>query len=275
MLKRFAVMGGALSGGLLICAGDARASDTFTLTNDSRTATLSGFVNWQNANPDNFCVTGPWPKSDGAGFNFTPGSSGSIELTRNPVSACFGSIPTQGGFISAPATRAAGQWTFSPDDPILGYASLTCGLTQPPQAPRLTAKVNGLTCTVTDAAATSAGSFVSSAAPVRSGRAVVLVQHFPGRSAARGAPAAKPASLRERYEIVFGDPERRTHGRRQATVVFGSPRTVEVPLSSSVREKVREKGFARVLATLRPIDGSGRGHRTTLTVIRDRPSLPF
>ena len=259
----------ALAAGLLLSAPSASASDTFGLDNDSKVATLSGYSLWGKGNTINAeCRTGPFPGPTENQFFFNPGDSGSITLSQNPFSKCPHFInPLTQNDITSPYL-SAGTWFWIADDPFIGYAHLTCQTVGQYGSQLIYAQVDGLTCTFADSTGASAGSFTSSAVPIRDGDGVALVQHFPSSAATPNADSA-------RYEIVIrrkGD----VHGREQETLVSGRARKVEVDLSRELRERVAEKGFVKVKAILRRVDGAaGSGHRTTLTVGEDQSSLPF
>ena len=266
----FAAVLGALACGLLF-APSASASDTFTLTNGSRQATLTGVSNWRAPDvvgPQSLegCRSGPFPALDSTAYTFRPGDSGSVTLSQDPFSSCPGALDTQSFNLIRQSQFGNGWW--APVDPLIGFAVLTCGV--PGQNPVLvTSRVDELTCTISDTAATASASFVSSAAPVRNGDAVALVQHFPGS-------ARRAGSVQGLHEITLRDRKGHVNGRKRAMLVSGRPRRVHVALSRALRRKVAKRGFSKVEATLKRIDGKpGTGHRATLVVMRDSPSLPF
>ena len=268
-LFRLAAVLGALAAGLLVSAPVASASDTFSLDNDSKVATLSGYSLWGKGNTVNAeCRTGPFPGPTETQFTFNPGATGSITLSQNPFSKCPSGInPLSQNEISSPYLTA-GTWFWIANDPFVGYASLVCQTVGQYGSQLISMQVNGLTCTVTDSEGGSAGSFSSSAVPIRDGEGVALVQHVPRSAATPNADSA-------RYEIVIrrkGD----VHGREQATIVSGRARKVEIPVSDELQERVDERGFVEVKAILKRVDGvPGSGHRTTLTLGEDHKSLPF
>ena len=94
-------------------------------------------------------------------------------------------------------------------------------------------------------------SSTSSAAPVRDGKAVAFVQHFPGKKA--GAKKGEPPSS-GRYALTLrADGE--MVGTTKAKIVAGHGRKVRIPISRTLRAKVKKKGHVKVSATLKRIDG--------------------
>ena len=266
--SRLVAVLGAVAVGLLLSAPSASASDTFSLENDSKVATLFGISLWGKGNTINSeCRTGPFPGPTEDGFTFNPGATGSITLSQNPFSKCPDFInPLIDNSIESPYLMG-GTWIWIADDPFVGDASLSCETAGQYGSQLVSSRVDGLTCTLTDAASET-GSFSSSAVPIRDGEGVALVQHVPNT-------AATPTADSARYEIVIrrkGD----VHGRKQATIVSGRARKVELPVSDELRERVDERGFVKVKAILRRVDGvPGSGHRTTLKLMEDHSSLPF
>ncbi len=253
---------------------DAAASDTFVLDDKSSVASLQGVSDYtgpeQNGPQDlTGCTTGPFPGPSGTAYEFKPGDRGTIELTRdlfNPF--CPSNIDPQSFSVSTPAPNGGGYW--APLDPLIGSATLTCGINGN-SSPTVTASVDGLTCTVADAASAPAASFVSSAAPLRGNAAVALVQHFPDSSTPAGADP-----VRGRHQITIRDAHGKVHGRSRKLLVAGQPRTVRVPLSRTLRKRVVKRGTVEVKATLKRIDGKpGTGDRATLVVLADDSHLPF
>ncbi len=264
---------GALAAGLLLPAASASASDTFSLVNDSKVATLIGTSLWGKGHTmPAKCRTGPFPGPTLTSFTFNPGGRGSITLSRNPFSKCLPGInplidnPLRSPYLSA------GEWTWIPDDPFVGWASLTCELDNEYGSQPVEWSVDGLTCTISDPAPQSAGTFNSSAAPVRGRNAVVYVQHFPGSLS--GAPEGSSSS--GRYQLILRDRKGRVHGRTKTTIISGRARRVRVPISRALRKQVARRGHVKMKAVLRRVDGKpGSGDRTVLTVMKDHPSLPF
>ena len=260
---------GALAVALLLSVPGASASDTFGLDNDSKVATLSGYSLWGKGNTVNAeCRTGPFPGPTETQFTFNPGDTGSVTLSQNPFSKCPSGInPLSQNDISSPYLTA-GTWFWIANDPFIGSASLVCQTVGQYGSQLISVQVDGLTCTVTDAESGSAGAFSSSAVPIRDGNGVALVQHVP-RS------AVTPNADSGRYEIVIRR-KGEVHGREQATIVSGRARKVELSVSRELRDRVDERGFVKVKAILKRVDGEpGSGHRTTLTLMEDHSSLPF
>jgi hypothetical protein len=267
-LRRFGAV--ALAAGLLLSAPGASASDTFGLNNGSSTASLTGTSLWGKGNTmSDKCRTGPFPGPTLTAFTFNPGDRGSITLSENPFSKCLPGInPLADNPITTPG-QPSGNWTWIPDDPFIGYASLTCFTTYE-GVYVVGAAVDGLTCNVYDVSSAPAGSFTSSASPVRGGAAVAHLQHFPQA----GTPAG--SSSQGRYELILRDPKGGVHGRVKKTIVSGDSRTVRVPISRELREQVAEEDGVKVKAELKRIDGQpGTGDRTVLRVTKDHKSLPF
>jgi hypothetical protein len=260
----------AVAAGLLLSAPGASASDTFALNNGSSTASLTGTSLWGRGNTmSDKCRTGPFPGPTLTAFTFNPGDRGSITLSENPFSSCQPGInPLANNPITAPG-QPNGSWTWIPDDPVIGYSSLTCFTTYE-GAYVVGASVDGLTCSIYDMNSQPAGSFTSSASPVRGGAAVAYLQHFPQA----GAPSG--SSSQARYELILRDPKGSVHGRVKKTIVSGDSQRVRVPISRDLREQVAEEGGVKLKAVLKRIDGQpGVGDRTVLRVIKDRKSLPF
>lgn len=275
-----AARGGALLGLLalgLLSAPVASASDTFSINNESKVATLIGTSLWGKGNTmADECRTGPFPGPTLTSFTFNPGDQGSITLSQDPFSKCLSGVnPLVDNPITSPFLTNA-RWNWIPDDPVIGFASLTCYSdggygTQP-----IESSVDGLTCTFYDPSPQEAGSFSSSAAPIRGGNAVAYIQHFPG--AQSGAPPGKKASSRGRYEVILRSDKGNVHGRETTTIVSGDSRKVSVPISDALQKQVAnaKKDYVQVEAVLRRVDGKpGTGDRATITVMKDRPSLPF
>lgn len=284
---------GALVAGTLVAPGASWAqlggghnafSDTFTLNNDSQGAILVGTSNWgRDLHPG--CATGPFPAANVTDYSFHPGDSGTVTLSRISHEGCPGAIPPLGSPDTGIRLRSglAGTWSWVPVDPAFGWATLTCGVSgqRGTAAARLRSQVNDLTCTIFSPDARAAGTFGSSAAPVRRGRAVVLAQHFPGsKGGSAAAPGARSARKkgppRGRYKVILRNRKGRAHGRKTVTIVSGAPRKVRVPVPPKLRRQVKKRGFVRVRAILKRIDGKpGSGHRVTLALTRDHPGLPF
>ena len=218
------------------------------------------------------CRTGPFPGPTLTSFTFNPGDKGSITLSQDPFSSCLPGInPLVDNSLTSPYLTN-GLWTWIPDDPFVGYASLTCELTNEYGSQPVEYSVDGLTCTISDPSPEPAGSFSSSAAPLRDGRAVAYVQHFPGSQS--GASPGNPS--RGRYELILRDSKGRVHGRSKATIISGHARRVRIPVSKELRNEVAEKGHVKVKAVLKRIDGKpGSGDRAVITVMKDQPGLPF
>jgi hypothetical protein len=266
---------GALAGALAFAQG-AAASDTFTLDNSSKRVSLQGVSNWTGSEqfgPQSFdgCQTGPFPADDSTSYEFQPGDVGTLTMTRDPFSTCPSNIDTQ--TLNAVDPGLVGNVWWAPVDPPIGFASLTCAVVAQPNPAQLTATVDdqgsGLTCTVSDVAASPAASFISSAAPLRDGKAVTLVQHFPASGGTSGSAGG-------RHQITLRDQGGRFHGRKLVTLTSGRPKSVRVPISRKLRKRVAKRGFVEVKANLKRIDGRpGTGHRTKLIVMADGSSLPF
>ena len=274
-LTRLAAVLGALAAGLLLSAPVASASDTFFLKNNSKVATLTGTSLWGKGNTMNAgCRTGPFPGPTLTSFTFNPGDRGSITLTRNPFSKCLPGInPLVGNPLTSPFLTN-GSWDWIPVDPFVGYASLTCDLSQEYGSQPVEFSVDGLTCTISDPSSQPAGSFTSSAAPVRGGKAVAYLQHFPGSNS--GAPEGQAELSKGRYELILRNPKGGVHGRVKATIAFGQSQRVRVPISRALRKQVAKKGGMKVKAVLKRVDGKpGSGDRAVLRVVKARKSLPF
>jgi hypothetical protein len=269
-LRRFGAA--ALTAGLLLAA-PASASDTFFLKNQSTVASLTGTSLWGKGNTMNSkCRSGPFPGPTLTAFTFNPGQQGSITLSQNPFSDCQGAInPLTNNPITSPYLTGA-EWNWIIDDPVVGFGNITCYViggygTQP-----IESGVDGWTCTVYDPSPEGAGHFSSSAAPVRGGKAVAFVQHFPGSQA--GAPQGSSSSAR--YELSLRDKKGRVHGRNKATIISGNGQRVRIPITKELQEQVAEKGYVKVKAVLKRSDGQpGVGDRTVLRVMKDHKSLPF
>lgn len=274
-LKRFhpAAVLGTLALALLLSAPTASASDTFSLYNQSSVLTLTGTSLWGKGHTMNpGCRTGPFPGPTLTSFTFDPGDQGSITLSQDPFSQCLPGInPLKDNPLTSPYLTN-GTWTWIPVDPFVGYASLTCYSSRGYGTRPVETSVDGLRCNVYDGNPASAGTFTSSAAPVRGGNAVAYLQHFPGTTA--GAPQG--SSSQARYELVLRDPKGGVHGRTKATILSGKARRVRVPIRRELREQVAEKGVVRVKAVLKRVDGKpGSGDSTVLRVMKDHKSLPF
>lgn len=254
------------------CAGSATASDTFYLGNDSAQATLEGTTNWTiglNNVPQDMtpCVTAPFPGTNGQTYTFNPGDKGSLLLTRDPLDEqCPFAIHSQTFAISNPDLNGNGTW--SPVDPLLGDASLTCSIAGN-ESPLVVARVDGLSCTIADAASAPAASFVSSAAPLRGNSAVALVQHFPGQS-------SEPGRVRGLHQVIFSNGNGKVLGISEATLVSGRTKAVRVKLPRKLRKQVAKRGSIEVHAALVRIDGkAGKGDRAKLVILADGSDLPF
>ncbi len=254
------------------CAGSATASDTFYLGNDSAQTKLEGTTNWTigfNDVPQDMtdCVTAPFPGTNGQDYTFDPGDKGSLLLTRDPLDEqCPFAIHSQTFTISNPDQNGTGMW--SPVDPLLGDASLTCSITGN-ESPLVVARVDGLSCTIADAASAPAASFVSSAAPLRGNSAVALVQHFPGTS-------SDPGKVRGRHQLTFTNRNGKVLGSSEATLVSGRSKALRVELPRKLRKQVAKRGSLEVRAALERIDGkAGKGDRAKLVILADGSDLPF
>ena len=172
--------------GLLLSAPAASASDTFFLKNESKVATLTGTSLWGKGNTMNAeCRTGPFPGPTLTSFTFNPGDQGSITLSQDPFSEC---LPGINPLVDNPIDEPLPDERHLDLDPRRPVRRLRHPDLRPARAVRLAAgpaEVDGLNCTVYDASSQPAGSFTSSAAPVRGGKAVAYVQHFPGTTPAR------------------------------------------------------------------------------------------
>ena len=275
--SRLAAVSSALTAALSLTASSATASDTFVLDNDSKTASLLGTSLWGKGNTmDAGCRTGPFPGPTETAFTFEPGDSGAITLSRDPFSDCLPGInPLIDNSIESP-TINSGDWIWIPVDPLVGDAHLTCAVLAQNGSRLLETNVDGLTCTFSDGDASTAGSFGSSAAPLRHGKAVAYVQHFPGSGLGAMEKANRSSRSRGRYAVALHTDEGRFLGRKQVTLSAGKPRPVRVPVTRAVRRQVSKQDFARVEAVIRRADGKrGSGDRATLTVIRDSADVPF
>jgi hypothetical protein len=219
------------------------------------------------------CRTGPFPGPTLQSFTFNPGDKGSITLSRDPFSDC---LPGINPLLDNPLTSpylTAGLWSWIPNDPLVGYANLTCNLAGQYGSQPVEWSVHGLTCTISDPGPESAGRFTSSAAPLRGGKAVAFVQHFPGTKA--GALRGQKPS-RGLYRLTLRDGTGQAYGSREITIVSGRGRTVPIPTTGKLRALVAKRGHVNVTATLRRIDGKpGSGDREVITIMKDHPSLPF
>jgi hypothetical protein len=257
----------ALTVGFSLSASSAGASDTFSLKNQSGTALLQGLSLWGKGNTMNAkCRTGPFPGPTETAFTFNPGDKGSITLSQNPFSDCLPGInPLIENEIQGPGFN--GAWVWIPVDPFIGSSHLTCTLLAQTGPNYLQSSVDGLNCTIADAGNSTSGTFGSSVAPLRRGKAVAYVQHF---------PKPKGRQSRARYSIVLRTGKGAVLGREKVTVEAGKPKRVRVPVTKAILRKVRKSGFARVKATIRRADGKrGSGDRTTLTLTRDSKNVPF
>lgn len=254
-------------------ATSAAASDTFTLENTSKRASLQGTSDWMGPEQNTVqylggCTTGPWPAYSDTAYQFNPGDKGSIELSRDLFSECPSNINPQSFSAVGEGVGGGGYW--APLDPFIGFASLTCGVVGQTGADQLTASVDGLTCTVTDLAGAPRASFVSSAAPLRGHAAVPLIQHF----ARRSGTAAKPA--RGRHRVTIRSASGKVHGSSRPILVAGRAKAVRVPISRTLRKRVAKRGAIEVNASLKRIDGKpGTGDRATLVLMADDAGLPF
>jgi hypothetical protein len=256
-----------LAAALLLPASAAPASDTFFLKNQSSTALLQGLSLWGKGNTMAAeCRTGPFPGPTLTAFTFNPGDSGSITLTQNPFSDCLEGInPLLDNEIQGPGFN--GVWAWIPVDPLIGDAHLTCTLLAQTGPNYLQSSVDGLTCTITDVGNSTSGTFGSSVAPLRRGKAVAYVQHFPD---------SKGRQSRADYAVILRTANGAFLGKERVTVKAGKPKRVRVPVTKAIRKLVKKRGFARVKATMRRADGKrGSGDRTTLIVTRDSRDVPF
>ena len=256
-----------LTGGFWLSASGATASDTFSLKNQSGTAVLQGLSLWGKGNTmDANCRTGPFPGPTLTLFTFNPGDKGSITLSQDPFSDCLPGInPLIENEIQGPGYN--GVWVWIPVDPFVGSSHLTCTLLAQTGSNILQSSVDGLNCTISDAGNSTSGTFGSSVAPLRRGKAVAYVQHFPNSKG--GQPQA-------RYDVVMRTARGAFLGKETVTVKAGKPKRVRVSVTKAIRSKVNKDGFARVKATIRRADGKrGSGDRTTITVTRDSKNVPF
>jgi len=256
-----------LAAALLLPASGANASDTFVLKNQSSSALLQGLSLWGKGNTMAAeCRTGPFPGATETGFTFNPGNTGSITLTQDPFSDCLPGInPLVENSIQGPGFT--GAWVWIPVDPLVGDAHLTCTLLAQTGPNYLQSSVDGLTCTVTDVGNSTSGTFGSSVAPLRGGKAVAYVQHFPD---------SKGRQSRADYTVVMRTAKGAFLGKEKVTVKAGKPQRVRVPVTKAIRKLVKKNGFARVKATMKRADGKrGSGDRATLTVTRDSNKVPF
>lgn len=253
----------------LLFAPTASASDTFVLENDSSVATLTGTSLWGKGHTMNAgCRTGPFPGPTLTSFTFAPNTRGTITLSQDPFSKCLPGInPLTDNPLTAPQLTA-GFWDWIAIDPFVGYATLHCDTEgQYGSGTPIQSQVDGLQCNYYDAGPSSAGTFTASAAPVRGGKAIVLVQHHPGTT--EGVPQG--SSSQGRYELIL-----KGYGRAKATIVSGDSRKLRVPISRALRKLVAKKGVVKVKATLKRVDGQpGSGDRTVLRVMRNHKGLPF
>lgn len=268
-IGRFRILAalGALTIAMSVSVSSAAASDTFSLKNGSKTAVLQGLSLWGKGNTmAKSCRTGPFPGPTLAPFTFNPGNRGSITLTQNPFSDCLPGVnPLVDNQVQGPDSN--GAWVWIPVDPFIGSAHLTCTVLAQTGSKILEASVDGLTCTITDAGSTTSGNFVSSAAPLRSGKAVAYIQHF---------PTSKNRNSRAAYTVVLRSGKGAFLGRKRVTVAAGKPKRVRLPVPKAVRKRVNKKSFASVKAIVRRADGKkGSGDRTTLTVRRGPVRIPF
>lgn len=281
-LPRFVAVLGTLVVGLLLQGPSASASDTFSLKNDSKVASLLGTSLWGKGNTMAAgCRTGPFPGPTLTPFTFNPGDRGSITLSQDPFSSCLPGInPLIDNTIQSP-DLTNGTWVWIASDPVIGYASLTCSVLDQSGSRLLESSVDGLSCTISDGSNGDAGSFGSSAAPVRGGEAVAYVQHFAGskRGSADGRvakSAGTKGSGRGRYEVILRDRKGNVHGRMTTSIVSGPPRRVRVPISGALQKQVAKKDFVQVEASLKRVDGKGgTGDRATIAVMKDHSGLPF
>lgn len=256
----------ALAVAFSLSASGASASDTFSLKNQSGTAVLQGLSLWGKGNTmDPGCRTGPFPGPTETAFTFNPGDNGSITLSQNPFSDCLPGInPLLQNEIQGPGF--SGVWAWIPVDPVIGDSHLTCTLLAQSGPNYLQSNVDGLGCTITDVGSSTSGTFGSSVAPLRRGRAVAYVQHF----------HPKDSQSRASYAVVLRTGKGAFLGKEKMTVEAGKPQRVRVPVTKAIRMQVRKNGFARVTATVRRADGKrGSGDRTTLIVTRDSANVPF
>jgi hypothetical protein len=258
---------GALMATLSLSVSSASASDTFFLENESKSALLQGLSLWGKGNTmDESCRTGPFPGPTETPFTFNPGDKGSITLSEDPFSDCLPGInPLIDNEIQGPGF--GGAWVWIPVDPFIGSSHLTCTLLAQTGPNILESTVDGLTCTITDANNSTSGTFGSSAAPLRNGKAVAYIQHFP-KSNGRQARAEYTVTLRTEAGDVLG--------KENVTVTAGKPKRVSVAVSKAVRREVKENDFAPVEAVVKRADGKkGSGDRATLAVMRDTDEIPF
>jgi hypothetical protein len=215
---------------------------------------------------DPSCRTGPFPGPTETEFTFNPGDEGSITLSQDPFSDCLPGInPLIDNWLAGPGFN--GVWVYIPVDPFVGDSHLTCAILSQTGPNYLQASVDGLACTMDDAGSTTSGTFGSSVAPLRSGRAVAYVQHF---------PTSQGRQISARYVIVLRTNKGAVLSRKMVSVAAGKPQRVRLPVTKAIRAKVRKNGFARVKATIRRADGKrGSGDRANLIVTRDSADIPF
>jgi hypothetical protein len=259
----------ALAVGLAV-APSAQAGDTFWLYNTSKVASLSGTSNYAGddypyPNDMSSCVTGQWPGPSATPYKFPPGTNGSLFLTRDLFDDfCYSAVDPQSFAVDSPDPNGGGFW--APLDPFIGDSNLSCGINGATE-PVITATVDGLKCTVADAAGAPAATFVSSAAPVRGDSAVALVQHFPSRKSDRATGV---------HQLTLESPGGKRLGRKRVRLVSGKPRAIEIPLDGKLRKQVARRGSVDVDATLKRVDGErGTGDRAALVLLADDSGLPF
>lgn len=257
---------GAAAATFGLSASTAMASDTFFLENDSKTAILDGTSLWGKGNtmPES-CRTGPFPGPTETGFTFLPSDKGSITLSQDPFSDCPPGInPLIDNAIEGPGFN--GAWVWIPVDPFVGRAHLTCTLLAQTGTRILESTVDDKSCSVADVSnSSSSGTFGSSVAPLRDGKAVAYIQHFPV-SGKRRVP----------YTVTLRTSTGSALGRETVTVAAGKPKRVAVPVTAAIRDQVKENDVAQVRAVVRRADGKrGSGDRTTLSVMRDSEEIPF
>jgi hypothetical protein len=257
----------ALVLGLVFAASNATASDTFSLQNQSKTAQLQGISLWGKGNTlDSGCRTGPFPGPTETEFTFNPGDKGSITLSQDPFSDCPPGInPLIDNWLAGPGF--GGVWVYIPVDPFVGDSHLTCSILSQSGPNYLQTSVDGLACTMDDAGDSTSGTFGSSAAPLRKGKAVAYVQHF---------PTSEGRQTRARYVVILRTGKGAFLGKETVTVRAGKPQRVRLSVNKAIRAKVRKNGSARVKAIIRRADGKrGSGDRANLIVTRDSADIPF
>jgi hypothetical protein len=241
-------------------ASSAFASDTFTVQNNS-TYTLWSFT---GAQP---CATGMFAAGSTSSPTLPPGASSSITLSSSPFSSCLGSWPFGGdpdgsefgpGGGIQPSGGTSPQWTFTPDDPTVGSASLACSDNQY-MAPYVEMSVSGLTCIATNTPSTPTINLISSAAFTDDPRyALVTVEMFAkNRLAAAHVKVAltrQGASAKKRRPKQTGPSVDVGHEE----LLVGWPELITVPLDKATRQILAKGKEVKMRAVVGRDDG-GRG----------------